>query len=1280
MMKTSYKLLLAPLASVMMAVALFSANPVDFPFDDNEKGLIEKTTPVRPTALLKVSDWSTNGLSHFVTDDRVVLPSGAEIFDIQYTESSEVNRFSYRFRFGDVEGTVASQTNPDGTTRATGRGRYTGPPANFVDMNSRPGGKTVVMQTPSEAPAGKGQNGCYTTPIPGCFFGPGIPTGFEYGVNFDGVFPLGFTIGQTFDMEFNVNIGAGPELHLVLPYLVAPPPLPTGSITGIKFHDRNGDGVQDPGEEPLENWSIVLDGGPTSQLTGPDGKYTFQNVLVGSHLVEEDIQTGWQPSPNLPPSQAVIVVANEQAVVNFGNYQPATIKVIKFIDVNGDGVLDEMEPFSENWEFTVVGSQTTNAMGEAEFPGLPPGVYEVTETPQTGWKISTPQTNPTTVIVASGETKEVLFGNYKPGKIIVHKFHDKNGNKAQDTGEEDLPGWEIKVDSATKMTDAAGKAEFDQLDPGPHEVSETVKTGWAVSTGNNPTTVLVLHGQTKEVEFGNYMPAKIILKKFHDENGDGAKNGTEPFLPGWTVKVDTDSKVTNGSGEATFDGLKPGTYSVSEVLQTGWKLSTGNSPKNIIVVSGDTKTEQFGNFKPGKITVLKFRDENGNGVRDAGDSPVSGWSIKCVGPSCKPPGITQNTVANGTTTFSSLDPGNYVISEGVRAGWMQTSPVAGIYNVAIKSADMKNVAFGNKPPPPPPPPPPGAGDWGDAPESVDPDFVDIFPVGYPTSIGNNGAAHPLNPEIRIGPTVDGDPGGQPTLPADGDDADGGDDEDGVTFESDFIPLFLKLDPASDDVTSLFGQVRGTSSEIIVKPSATGMLDAWVDWDRSGSWEAGEKIYGQIIGPTETRLDWPIPVDASVGFTYARFRFSIAGSSLPGGPGPEGEVEDYILYTLDQKPLDSTADTEDVNPGDGICADASGNCTVRAAIMEANAAGVPLLISASSLAKSGRAVLQPLSPYPPITGVLLLDGDGTLEIDGSQAGAGANGLTLQSPGAIIANTIIYGFDGAGILLNGDDQLLFGNQIRNNAGPGISVIAGSGNQIRNNAIFENGGLGIDLNADGVTQNDVGDVDVGPNGLQNAPTLGVVTAEDGHIEGNLMSIPDTEFNIEFFVSPTCDPSGYGEGMTFLSSETVTTDNIGSTGFNVFIDQNPIAVGEAVTAIATGPEGTSEFSSCFFAVSTAIERIEDAEVPQDYELFQNYPNPFNPVTNIRFAISNREWVKLEVYDILGKRVATLVDGWVESGEFTVDFDASELPSGIYIYRMTAGSFTTAKQLTLLK
>lgn len=88
----------------------------------------------------------------------------------------------------------------------------------------------------------------------------------------------------------------------------------------------------------------------------------------------------------------------------------------------------------------------------------------------------------------------------------------------------------------------------------------------------------------------------------------------------------------------------------------------------------------------------------------------------------------------------------------------------------------------------------------------------------------------------------------------------------------------------------------------------------------------------------------------------------------------------------------------------------------------------------------------------------------------------------------------------------------------------------------------------------------------------------------------------------------------------------------------------------------------------------------PENFYLAQNYPNPFNPVTTIQFSIPQRSNVTLKVYDVLGKEITTLVNEEKERGVYTVNFDATSLASGIYLYRIQAGSFTETKKMILLR
>ncbi len=100
---------------------------------------------------------------------------------------------------------------------------------------------------------------------------------------------------------------------------------------------------------------------------------------------------------------------------------------------------------------------------------------------------------------------------------------------------------------------------------------------------------------------------------------------------------------------------------------------------------------------------------------------------------------------------------------------------------------------------------------------------------------------------------------------------------------------------------------------------------------------------------------------------------------------------------------------------------------------------------------------------------------------------------------------------------------------------------------------------------------------------------------------------------------------------------------------------------------------------ITTSIDRSA-SEVPGSFGLDQNYPNPFNPGTSIRYEVPRASWVSLKVYNALGQEVATLVNETRPAGAFTARFDAWNLASGVYFYRLQAGGFIQAKEMLLLK
>ena len=184
-----------------------------------------------------------------------------------------------------------------------------------------------------------------------------------------------------------------------------------------------------------------------------------------------------------------------------------------------------------------------------------------------------------------------------------------------------------------------------------------------------------------------------------------------------------------------------------------------------------------------------------------------------------------------------------------------------------------------------------------------------------------------------------------------------------------------------------------------------------------------------------------------------------------------------------------------------------------------------------------------------------DVSGTLPLaNGEGVSVGVNGASSAS-----SNTI------GGLAAGAGNLIAFNNTV------GVSVPPGStNNAILANSITSNGGIAIDLNANGVTPNDPTDTDEGANDVQNFPVL---TAATGGVAGSLNSIPNGTFRIEFFGNTACDASGNGEGATFLGATSVTTDGTGNATIPLFTASS----GQFVTATATdSSSNTSEASAC--------------------------------------------------------------------------------------------------------
>lgn len=135
------------------------------------------------------------------------------------------------------------------------------------------------------------------------------------------------------------------------------------------------------------------------------------------------------------------------------------------------------------------------------------------------------------------------------------------------------------------------------------------------------------------------------------------------------------------------------------------------------------------------------------------------------------------------------------------------------------------------------------------------------------------------------------------------------------------------------------------------------------------------------------------------------------------------------------------------------------------------------------------------------------------------------------------------------------------------------------------------------------------------------------------------------------------------------------------VFVDPAAEFDGEAYfVVVAQDSSGNLSLASNEISFQVTDVRAEDGSIPRTFALQQNYPNPFNPSTQIQFSLAQASHVKLDIYNLLGRRVATVVDDRYQAGEHTVAFHAGRLPSGTYFYKIQAGSFVRIRKMLLLK
>jgi hypothetical protein len=288
--------------------------------------------------------------------------------------------------------------------------------------------------------------------------------------------------------------------------------------------------------------------------------------------------------------------------------------------------------------------------------------------------------------------------NPTTGTLTIEK--DSIGGNGTFNFTSNIPGG-----SSFSITTASGvgySQTFTGLTPGTYNVTEVAKSGWT-QTDSECSAVVVTAGGVDTciiTNTNNKLLGEIRGTKYSDRDGDGKlSDGDHHRLAGVTINLTgpvTASTVTDSHGNYHFSSLPAGTYHVNEISPSGWVETYPVSGSYTIVLAAGkiSKKDDFGNFKLGSISGMKYNDLNGDGRKDNGEVGIASVTINITGPNGFT--ATTHTDANGNYSFTGLKAGTYTLSEVIPTAtpaWRQTDHPS---KVRIQSGTVStNDNFGN---------------------------------------------------------------------------------------------------------------------------------------------------------------------------------------------------------------------------------------------------------------------------------------------------------------------------------------------------------------------------------------------------------------------------------------------------------------------------------------------------------------------------------------------------------------------------------------------------------
>ena len=431
-----------------------------------------------------------------------------------------------------------------------------------------------------------------------------------------------------------------------------------GYILGTKFNDLDGDKIKDAGEPGLANWTIQLQhtNGQVigTTLTDVNGDYKFSNLTYGTYRVREVNQTGWTQTTN-NPNDITVISGSWNANVNFGNkLDTGSIKVIK----------QSHPEDTQNFIFTLSGVGSTELDDDSghdasarpnnhTFTKLVPGTYTLSENQVSGWYLDDINctgisssaikkdinNRQVEITLAAGQNPVCTFDNYKSGSIRVCK---------------------IIIDGDRHVVNG----------------SETPGSSFTINWNNglNPTVINA-----------GYTPNTRLLKSTpHDKKDAYCTIINDLKITNYHYSQESINNTSIWQTPKYNDQYDESIHDLSDFYYYDHNVNSNGDINLALNPPGINRTLVLLNqYKLGKINVAKYNDLNGNGIRDCISNTNNGKESKMMS-QCQMepllPGWTMNlsgngskvTGDNGSTTFDSLSPNTYTLSENIKEGWTQT--------------------------------------------------------------------------------------------------------------------------------------------------------------------------------------------------------------------------------------------------------------------------------------------------------------------------------------------------------------------------------------------------------------------------------------------------------------------------------------------------------------------------------------------------------------------------------------------------------------------------------